>query len=145
MERKKNANNPRAQLATTFKKKGALVMQCACQGKGLSVVLCDFHARVFQARNNRLVAAAKGIRSSMNRTGVPIVLINELDAALAESGAESVESPVAKYYFLLRRAYDALIWCSGAEDFQEPRGKARKGWKKLGPLMNELRELFKVT
>lgn len=36
----------------------------------------------------------------------------------------------------IRKLQDALIWCSGSEDFQIG-GKAREGWEKLcKPLIN---------
>jgi len=31
----------------------------------------------------------------------------------------------------IQKLKEALIWCSGAEDFQYPDGKARKGWEKI--------------
>jgi len=40
---------------------------------------------------------------------------------------------------LLIQAAQALFWCSGAQDFQEG-GVAREGWKKLEPLMEQLRQ-----
>jgi hypothetical protein len=39
---------------------------------------------------------------------------------------------------------DALIWCSGSEDFQLE-GKARKGWEKIClPLLSETTDLINV-
>ena len=46
-----------------------------------------------------------------------------MDPVLAEAMAEKILEVVAPYR-------DALIWCSGSEDFG-PGGKARKGWNKI--------------
>lgn len=127
-------------------------MNCACQGKGLDIQLCDFHARVLNARTNRLMIAANDLFKKVN--GVPSVKAlfqPELDAlieSLNENGVSQLDSASEvhkkKAHFLLRRAYDALLWCGGSADFQAPRGKAHKGWKKdVAPLLDEIRKVFK--
>lgn len=41
---------------------------------------------------------------------------------------------------LLRECREALIWCSGLQDFA-PGGKARKGWVKIvEPLLEKLKK-----
>ena len=37
---------------------------------------------------------------------------------------------------LIKELQDALVWCSGAEDFQEG-GRARLGWLTVRKLINE--------
>lgn len=123
-------------------------MRCACTGgNGLDIQLCDFHARVFHARNNRLVAiGAQILRSARANTYVTGAEIQELDEALQKNGVSQLFNAGAeskrKAHALLIRAYDALTWCSGADDFQRGR-KAYKGWQKdIAPLLEELRKIF---
>lgn len=119
-------------------------MRCACAGSHLAdITLCDYHARVFATRNKRLVDAARGIRSCMNVAGMPKVLLEALDEALVENGSDQPQY-AKKAHFLLLRAYDALIWCSGAPDFQKRTGTAHEGWTKgVAPLLEELHEIFR--
>jgi hypothetical protein len=42
-----------------------------------------------------------------------------------------IEDEIHNYEDKLDKYKDALIWCSGSEDFQYPDGKARIGWEKL--------------
>lgn len=125
-------------------------MHCACTGgNGLAIQLCDFHARVFAARQNRLLLAAQAVYKRASAI-TDTALKSELDAlaeALLENGADQALAAgpqyVKKAHFLLRRAYDALTWCGGADDFQKGR-KAHKGWEKdIRPLIEELRKVFK--
>lgn len=59
-----------------------------------------------------------------------IVCYEEREADLAAAQRERDE--------LRERMAEALIWCSGSEDFA-PEGKARAGWLKLcKPLLDEL-------
>lgn len=46
---------------------------------------------------------------------------------------------------ILKRAHDALVWCSGSGDFQEE-GKARKGWLKVvKPVLDDLTSRLAAT
>ena len=49
-----------------------------------------------------------------------------IDSEVIRQAADALEAAEAK----LARMEEALIWCSGSEDFQDG-GKARKGWLKL--------------
>jgi hypothetical protein len=49
--------------------------------------------------------------------------LKELDTDLTEAMAKEVEKLFSPYI-------EALIWCSGSDDFQDGR-QARKGWEKL--------------
>ena len=51
-------------------------------------------------------------------------LIELAEKALQSAHEEEVREVIEKYK-------EALIWCSGAEDFQYPDGKARVGWEKI--------------
>jgi len=123
-------------------------MHCACTGgNGLAIHLCDFHARVLASRQNRLLLAVNALVTLIQKErGGYTEEIEAVHAALGENGVglEDTASPVyaKKAHFLLRRAYDALAWCSGADDFQKGR-KAHKGWQKdIAPLLEELRKVF---
>lgn len=136
-------------------------MNCACTGKGLDVALCDFHARVYAGKNNRLMIAARALGEKVNGIAVAKPLVQpELDAlreALVENGAGLQDTAGPQYakkaHFLLRRAYDALTWIGGEIPFPVHTSKARSRepyirdrWKKeAAPLLEELRKVFKPS
>lgn len=92
-------------------------MQCACSGKGFDVTLCDFHARVFTARNNRLVVAANNLFEKVSSIAIAKPLVQpELDAlsdSLNENGVSQLFNAGAeskrRAHGLLLRTFDLLV------------------------------------
>lgn len=70
------------------------------------------------------------------------LLLDEIDALRAEVAAlrecdEELRRSRRGLMSTVDEMREALIWCSGSDDFQEG-GKAREGWLKVSHLLNEV-------
>jgi hypothetical protein len=72
------------------------------------------------------------IDSGWNRTAANGFL-SYLDIHLSEKLAATLSEDE----LLLRDAADALLWCSGSNDFA-PEGRAHAGWLKVRPVLDRL-------
>jgi len=69
----------------------------------------------------------------MTKCGTCNTKPSEKDEKLMDDFIRSHNNPDKK---LIHELQEALIWCSGSDDFQEG-GKARVGWLKIRHLIND--------
>jgi hypothetical protein len=88
---------------------------------------------IIEEKVNQALGKTSGLFMREECKGVEIVMPTE---ELLEISNELV-SFIGQIQEENEKLKEALIWCSGSEDFQYPEGKAREGWEKIvKPLLN---------